>query len=96
MARDMDHTTTLRHMGSGTIFLIAAKNFVKTSSSLQFDVRKNRVTQISRIVVTLNANDLYDIQGYRWKSKLDLVEVDKVVDIQAENLKQALCAMVGA
>jgi hypothetical protein len=96
MARDMHHATTLRHMGSGTIFLIAAKNFVKTSSSLQFDVRKDRATQISRIVITLNANDLYDIQGYRWKSKLDLVEVDKATDIQAENLKQALCKMVGA
>jgi hypothetical protein len=93
---DMDHATTVRHMGRGTVLMLAAKNFVKTPTTLQFDIGKGAANKVTRIVITLNAHDLYNVQGYRWKTKLDLVEVDKTVDIQAENLQQALYTMVGA
>lgn len=95
MSKEMDHATTVRHFGRGMIMLLAAKNFVKTPTSLQFDIGKGSVKKITRIVVTLNRHDLYNIQGYRWKTRLELVEVDKKSDIQAENLQQALYAMIG-
>lgn len=65
-----------------------AKNFVGGDDFLQFDLpRGSTKNKCTKVRITLNGNDLYDVVFYKWNArKLELTTIKQIDDVYCDML----------
>lgn len=93
----MTHPILSQLGGSKFIAMTGAKNFVKDGDSmLQFDIGRGATNKANKVRITLNANDLYEVEFFKWNArKLDLSTVGKVSDVYADQLQEVFTNHTG-
>jgi hypothetical protein len=80
--------------GARFIMMTGARNFVSGDNQLTFHFPMNN--NINCAAIKLNPRDFYDVTFYKYSKKtLELKEIKKVKDVDAENLREIFTSATG-